>query len=150
MANSFWFQGSPTEIDVIENCGWPITSPSDLQQMLMNTHYYPNGWNYDTNTPTQWTMPTRDCDEYHIYGVWWKDARNVWMYHNGQRVATITTGGPFTVPQYMFFDQEAFTWAGLPTVESLQDDTRNAMYMWIGFVRGGWFLSEPTVTERIL
>ncbi len=132
MANSFWFQGSPTEIDVIENCGWPIDTPSDLQQMLMNTHYYPNGWNYDTNTPTQWTMPTRDCDEYHIYGVWWKDANNVWMYHNGQRVATITTGGPFIIPQYMFFDQEAFTWAGLPTVESLQDNTRNAMYVdWV-------------------
>jgi beta-glucanase (GH16 family) len=70
--------------------------------------------------------------EYHIYGVWWKDANNVWMYHNGQRVATITTGGPLTVPQYMFFDQEAFTWAGLPTVESLQDNTRNAMYVdWV-------------------
>jgi len=32
----------------------------------------------------------------------------------------------------MFFDQEAFTWAGLPTVESLQDNTRNAMYVdWV-------------------
>jgi hypothetical protein len=47
-------------------------------------------------------------------------------------VATITTRGPFTIPQYMFFDQEAFTWAGLPTVESLQDNTRNAMYVdWV-------------------
>ncbi|MGD0537320.1 MAG: hypothetical protein ABSC03_06700 [Verrucomicrobiota bacterium] len=132
MANAFWFQGNSTEIDVIENFGWPINRPGDLQQMLMNTHYFPNGWNYDANTPTQWTMPTRGGDEYHIYGVWWKDANNVWMYHNGQRVATITTGGPFTVPQYMFFDQEAFTWEGLPTVESLQDRTRNAMYVdWV-------------------
>lgn len=132
VANAFWFQGNSTEIDVIENFGWPINRPGDLQQMLMNTHYFPNGWNYDTNTPTQWTMPTRGCDEYHIYGVWWNDANNVWMYHNGQRVATLTTGGPFTVPQYMFFDQEAFTWAGLLTVASLQDDTRNAMYVdWV-------------------
>jgi len=127
MSNAFWFQGNASEIDVIENFGWPINSPGNLQQMLMNTHYYPNGWGSDVTTPVQWTMPTRDCDEYHIYGVWWKDANHVWMYHNGQRVATIATGGPFTVPQYMFFDQEAFTWEGLPTVESLQDDTRNAM-----------------------
>ncbi len=132
MANAFWFQGNSTEIDVIENFGWPINNPSDLQQMLMNTHCFPSGWSQDVTTPTQWTMPTRDCDEYHIYGMWWKDATHVWMYHNGQQVATITTGGPFTVPQYLFFDQEAFTWEGLPTVESLQDGSRNAMYVdWV-------------------
>ena len=117
---------------MIENFGWPINQPTELQQLLMNTHYFPSGWSLDVTTPIQWTMPTRDCDEYHIYGVWWMDATNVWMYHNGQRVATITTGGPFTVPQYLFFGQEAFTWENLPTVESLQDESRNAMYVhWV-------------------
>ena len=70
--------------------------------------------------------------EYHVYAVWWKDANTVWMYHNGAKVAEITTGGAFNEPMYMFFDTEVFTWHGWPTRESLLDPMKNAMLVdWV-------------------
>lgn len=134
MTSAFWFQGKYSEIDVVEQMGVSYNNPAKAYWMAMNTHYYPGGWSNDINTPRHWTMPTAAADEYHVYGVWWKDANTVWMYHNGTKVAEITTGGAFNEPQYMFFDSEVFTWEGLPTPATLQDDTLNAMY--VDWVRG--------------
>jgi hypothetical protein len=47
------------------------------------------------------------------------------MYHDGKKVAELTPGGPFNEPQYLFFDTEAFVWEGSPTIESLNDPSRN-------------------------
>lgn len=137
MTSAFWFQGKYSEIDVVEQMGVSYNNPYKESWMAMNTHYYPKdegGWNNDRNTPVHWTMPTPAADEYHVYGVWWKDADNIWMYHNGVKVAEIIPGGSSDEQQYMFFDTEVFTWEGLPTVASLQDDTLNSMY--VDWVRG--------------
>ena len=84
-------------------------------------------------------MPSGSADEYHVYGVWWKDEDTIWFYHNGERVAKIKTGGPFDEPMYMFFDTEVFVWEGLPDVASLKDPARNTMT--VDWVRG-WRLVE--------
>lgn len=141
MTSAFWFQGKYTEIDVIENIG-ASTANSDLDWLMrMNTHYYPNGWNNDIKTPEQFRMPTKSCDEYHVYGVWWRNETSIWMYHNDESVAEIKPGGAFDEPQYMFFDTETFTWDGLPTLASLNDPDKNAMY--VDWVRA-WKLEDAT------
>ena len=48
------------------------------------------------------------------------------LYHNGERVAEMKTGGGF-LETMCFFDTELFTWDGLPTIESLKDPPRNTM-----------------------
>ena len=54
------------------------------------------------------------------------------MYHDGQKVAELTPGGPFKESQYLFFDTEVFVWEGLPTIESLNDPSRNTMLVdWV-------------------
>ena len=98
----------------------------------MNTHYYPNGWAHDRKTPVNWQMPSGSADEYHVYGMWWRDADTVWMYHDGEKVAEIKFGGPFEEPMYLFFDTEVFVWEGLPTLGSLRDPELNTMQVdWV-------------------
>lgn len=127
MTSSFWLQGKCSEIDVVEQLGAPLKEPARDRLMLMNTHYYRDGWDKDIATPKVWEMPSGSADEYHTYGVWWRDKGTIWLYHDGERVAEIQTGGEFLEPMYLFFDTEVFIWEGLPTIESLTDPERNTM-----------------------
>jgi len=127
MTSSFWFQGRYSEIDVVEQIGASLKNPAESHQMLMNTHFFQGGWAEDKATPQRWTMPAGAADEFHVYGVWWKDKNTVWFYHDGEKVAEVKTAGEFLEPMYLFFDTEVFTWEGLPAVESLHNPALNTM-----------------------
>lgn len=127
MTSSFWFQGKYSEIDVVEQLGASVKNPELGRMMLMNSHYFKPTWDHDKATPQRWKMPTGAADEFHVYGVWWKDKDTLLFYHNGERVAEMKTGGEFLETMYLFFDTEVFTWDGLPTIESLKDPARNTM-----------------------
>jgi hypothetical protein len=139
MTSSFWFQGKYSEIDVVEQLGAPKDEPYRSTLMLMNTHYYPDGWELDKRTPVSHSMDTAAADDYHVYGVWWKNAQDIWFYHNGEKVAEIETGGAFEEPMFMFFDTEVFIWEGLPDIASLKDPEMNIMS--VDWVRS-WRLVE--------
>ena len=132
MTSGFWLQGAYSEIDVVELIGAAIVNTNYGMFMPMNSHYFANGWGTDKSTPINWLMPSGAADEFHTYGVWWKDPTNVWFYHNGTNVAKITTGGQFNEPMYLYFDSEVFSWMGLPTPASLQQEQTNTMYVdWV-------------------
>ncbi|MFI5380820.1 MAG: family 16 glycosylhydrolase [Tepidisphaerales bacterium] len=140
MTSSFWFQGKYSEIDVVEQVGASLKNPQHGQLMLMNTHFFKDGWKKDLATPKQWKMPSGAADGFHVYGVWWKDRDTVWFYHDGEKVAELKTGGAFDEPMYLFFDTEVFIWEGLPTLESLADPTKNVMQV-------DWVRAWRTVNE---
>lgn len=132
MTSSFWFQGRFSEIDVVEQFGASARYPEKARLMLANTHYFRDGWAKDRTTPTTWEMPTASADAFHVYGMWWRDARSIWLYHDRVKVAEMVPPADFDERQYMFFDTEVFTWHGLPSVESLQDPERNTMLVdWV-------------------
>ncbi|MFC1763307.1 hypothetical protein ACFL6U_14665 [Planctomycetota bacterium] len=147
MTSAFWFQGKYSEIDVIENIG-RATEPNSAwinQTMMMNTHFYKEGWDKDRKTPVQWKMPVPASEDYQVYGVWWKDEKTVCFFYNGTQVAEVTTGGPFDEGQYLYFDTEVFTWHGWPTQASLLDPTKNTML--IDWVRA-WTLTDDVKVTR--
>src|SRR5579862_630139 len=129
MTSSFWLQGKYSEIDVVEELGNPVEHPEEARQMMTTTHFFPGGFSAgDKSTTTRWTMPTGSADDFHVYGVWWKDANTTIFYHNGKQVAELQTGGAFNEPMYLFFDTEVFApWEGLPTIQDLKDPTKNTM-----------------------
>ncbi|MEM1095539.1 MAG: family 16 glycosylhydrolase [Bacteroidota bacterium] len=132
MTSSFWLQGVYSEIDVVEQLGASKVNPHKNSWMQMNTHYYVGGWDNDVATPAHWQMPSGSADEFHTYGVWWKDERTVWFYHNNEKVAELTPAGLFEEPMYIFFDTEVFRWEGMPSLTNLNDDTRNTMQVdWV-------------------
>jgi hypothetical protein len=136
MTSSFWFQGKYSEIDVVEEIGEPSNPRMHPERdlMLMNTHFFTPGFKTDKATPKRWKMPSGAADAFHTYGVWWRDAKTIWFYHDGVKVAEVTPAGDFAEPQWLFFDTEVFTWDGLPSIESLKDPARNAME--VDWVRG--------------
>lgn len=136
MTSSFWFQGAYSEIDVIENTGSPSNPDVDWMDrtMMMNTHYYPDGWDKDIKTPEKWEMPELARDAFQVFGVWWKDDGEIIFYYNGEPVATVQAGGDFAEKMYMYFDTEVFKWNGWPTKESLLDEGKNTML--VDWVRG--------------
>jgi len=139
MTSSFWFQGQYSEIDVVEQFGAPKLNANKRLRMLINTHFYPNGWETDRKTPREIPVEPGAADDFHVYGVWWKDAQTALFYHNSELVTEVDFGGKFDEPMYLFFDTEVFTWEGLPSVESLKDDSKNTML--VDWVRA-WKLVE--------
>jgi Secretion system C-terminal sorting domain/Glycosyl hydrolases family 16 len=142
MTSSFWFRvGSFSEIDVIEHIGHPSVASreDDLPyQYHANTHIY--GTRTGASKAAEVRMNTRGRDEYHLYGFWWKDPRTLWFYHNGVKVMEIKPNTTFDENLKMIFDTEVFPFAtagvaniGLPTVASLNDNTKNTAY--IDYVR---------------
>jgi beta-glucanase (GH16 family) len=127
MTSSFWFQGKYSEIDVVEEIGGLGKHFLQSDSMQMNTHYFPQGWSTDKSTYEAWKMPYAAADEFHVYGMWWKDKDTVWFYHDGKKVAELHPRGEFLEPMYLFFDTEVFTSEGLPTVESLKDPQQDTM-----------------------
>lgn len=131
MSSSFWFRiGKYSEIDVIEHIGRATKGNVDATKSFLyeaNTHVY--GEQSGASIPESYKMATRGRDEFHRYGLWWKDANNLWFYHNGVKVFEIQPSVAFQEKLHMIFDTEtlASQWVGYPTIESLKDDSRNAM-----------------------
>lgn len=130
MTSSFWFRvGQYSEIDVIEHVGDPSDNTKDSYlpyQYHANTHCY-GQYAGLPSVAAEWQMPARGRDEYHTYGLWWKDPTNLWFYHNDVKVMEITPSAPFEENLKLIFDTEVFTWVGLPLPENLTDDTKNTM-----------------------
>jgi hypothetical protein len=132
MTSSFWFRsGDYSEIDVIEHVGTPINPSETLTEYRygVNTHVYGKKQDQGFSIRKQYYMPTRGRDEFHVFGLWWKDPNTLWFYYNGVKVMEITPSIPFKENLRMIFDTEVFAWDGLPTIESLKDDSRNTMYV---------------------
>lgn len=136
MTGAFWFQGSYSEIDVIENFGAPTAPEYAGFETSMNTtlHYFADGW--ENVEMVQWfgdILPTSCADTFYTYGAWFKDSTTVIFYLDGQEVHTSKPSGYFKENMHMFFDMEAFSWGvGFPTIESLDDPTKNTQYVdWV-------------------
>jgi beta-porphyranase len=130
--SSFWLQGHYSEIDVVEGVGeqenWFVQTPN---QMHSSTHYFPQGWKNDHNT-TQFISMNKPDTEWHVYGVWWKDATTAWYYLDGVKVSEQHFAGAFDEPMYLYLDTEPFLREGLPTLADLSDPGKNTMYVkWV-------------------
>ena len=150
MASSFWFRmGTYSEIDVIDNMGHssiPEKEEDKAHEYHANTHYY--GIHENLNPlPSEFQMETKGRDEFHTYGLWWKDPKTLIFYHNGEEVMAITPQVDFDEDLFLIFDTEVFTWDGLPTIESLNDDSRNTML--VDFVRT-YQLTQATFDPGLL
>jgi len=96
-----------------------------------DTHYFINGWNNDQKTPKYYANPNNvgNSEAYAIYGMWWKDSRNIIWYRDGVEAAKVTLPYDFNEDMYMFFDMEAFTWGpGVASNDDLNNPNKNLAY----------------------
>lgn len=127
--SSFWFQGTQTEIDVMECIGDSVLDPGYDSVMPMNLHYFPGGWANDQSFPVQYDTGVRLPDDFHTYGVDWRE-ESIRFYFDGHLVRTFAPNDYWHEPEYLFLDSEAFLWYGFPPA-----DTLPSVYQ-IEYVRG--------------
>ncbi len=148
--NTFWLNdgdiNNREEIDVCENNANP-TNPNCQHgaempyTMQSNIHHCVNG----DNIRSPWYFSTKDLsasnpkkgekfsEGYHTIACHWADNRNVYWYLNDEYTGVSKAGRDFVKNGlFVLFDQWTNTWDGLADKNSLNDNSRNTMYVdWV-------------------
>jgi hypothetical protein len=132
LASAFFLQRKDgEEIDIAENFGNSPLHPEMTFQNRTNTHFFPNGYRRENDTHSIAPLQTPNT-EWHVYGVWYRNANEAWIYTDGVLTSKENLKGPMDRPMYMFFDAEP-TGQGIPSAEQLQDSA--SMTMSVDWVR---------------
>ena len=157
--NTYWLNNGNSsnrdEIDIIENNSNPscVNCEADAYPNQMNSQYFHAD---DSKTPVEIrnkdnflrsdlsaTNPKREInwnEDYHTFGVWWIDERNIQFYLNGEPAGKVVVGQHnngtyyedrfFTRELEIIFDlwtNEAGWLGGLPNKTDLNDNSINTM-----------------------
>ena len=157
--NTYWLNNGDInnrdEIDIIENNSKPSCTNCDATIFpdQMNSQYFQADANETPQTIRNYgnflrsglsdTNPLKNKgwnEEYHIYGVWWKDEKNIQFYLDGEPAGSVVVGEDrsgqtysnriFTRDLEIIFDvwtsQDGWL-GGLPPKPDLGDDSKNTM-----------------------
>ncbi|QQY83301.1 T9SS type A sorting domain-containing protein [Tamlana sp. s12] len=132
VVSAFWTTGYHSEIDMIENFGkLPIGNPTNRPASLTRK-IRTNLINWDPDIPSKhqnWKVEddtgVQLAAEYHVYGFEW-DKDYVKTYLDGQLLRHVTRQEleskdqwRHDAPQEIWFDNEVFSWYGLPSQPDL-------------------------------
>jgi len=154
--NTYWLNNgnidNRDEIDIIENNSNPSCGCQPDFPNQMNSQYFQadenetpqtirNKGNYLRSNLSS-ANPLRNIgwnEDYHTYGVWWKDSKNIQFYLDGEPAGSVVVGEhedgntynrQFTRDQEIIFDlwtNEATWLGGLPPKTDLSDNSINTM-----------------------
>ncbi|WP_111708492.1 family 16 glycosylhydrolase [Lutibacter citreus] len=148
--NTYWLNNGNSEnrneIDICENNANP-TNPKTKQTiedfpfiMQSNIHHAVNGKNlrspsYASTKFLSEKNKNRNknfTETYHTMGLYWEDDRKCHWFLDGEYVGFSSAQRKFTLELNLYFGLWSNTWDGFATKESLNDDSRNTMYVdWI-------------------
>lgn len=142
LSSTFWLtnrsqHGKHQEIDVVEAIGGNPDYADFRHRMKSNSHYFYRGQDLAAGGDAPLKCPADE--DFHVFGVWWKDANTLEMYYEDEHVFTIQPSTkfsetPFDRPMFLCMVTEAYNWQPVPSAEDLADDTRNTTYY--DWVRG--------------
>ena len=157
--NTYWLNNGDIdnrdEIDIIENNSNPscINCEAESFPSQMNSQYFQanstaspgtirNKGNFNRSDLSD-ANPLKNVnwnEDYHTYGVWWQDSKNIQFYLDGEPAGSVVVGEhengqtyaerEFTRELEIIFDlwtNEAGYLGGLPAMSDLSDDTINTM-----------------------
>ncbi len=147
--NTFWLNNGDisnrNEIDVIENNSKPSCNCQPDFPWQMNSQYFHvinddtkrNKGNFDNRNLSD-KNPLKGVkwnEEYHTFGVWWKDATNIQFYLDGEPAGSVVSVRDFTRELNIIWDLWTVDepWlGGLPEINDLSNDMVNTMKVdWI-------------------
>lgn len=142
--NTFWLNNGDIdnrdEIDVIENNSKPSCNCQPDFPWQMNSQYFHvvdgdtkrNKGDFDNRNLSD-LNPLKGIpwnEEYHIVGVWWKDARNIQFYLDGEPAGSVVSARDFTRNLNLIWDLWTIdqNWSGgIAAQNDLLDDAINTM-----------------------
>lgn len=148
--NTFWLNNGDSEnrneIDICENNANP-TNPKTKHGvkafpyiMQSNIHHAVDGENLTSPSYASTKLLTdknknkdKNFNEtYHTLGLYWENDQNCHWYLDSEYVGFSVAKRKFTRELNIIFDLWSNTWDGFPTKESLDDATKNTMYVdWV-------------------
>lgn len=147
--NTFWLNNGDisnrNEIDVIENNSKPSCGCQPDFPWQMNSQYFHvinddtkrNKGNFD-NRNLSASNPLKGVpwnEAYHTVGVWWKDARNIQFYLDGEEAGSVVSARDFTRTLNIIWDLWTIdeNWSGGIAAQSdlLLDSINTMMVDWI-------------------
>lgn len=150
MSSTFWLinnskDGSgcdkrTTELD-IQECVGQVTSDAKWSQtfdqtMGSNTHSrnIPDGCDITKGSMGN-KAPTsgKVYDDFHMYGVWWKNKSEVQFFLDGVMVGKVTPPADFDLPMYLRMVTETYDWNPVPADGGLTGSKadRTTTYNWV-------------------
>lgn len=150
MSSTFWLINNSkkskgcdkrtTELDIQETVG-QITSDKKFaigadQRMGSNTHS--RGIQEGCDIPTKskganTEMDGKTHDDFHIYGVWWKNKNEVLYFLDGKLVQKVTPPSDFNLPMYLRMVVETYHWNPVPADGGMTGSKadRTTTYKWV-------------------
>lgn len=126
--NTFWMNNgninNRNEIDIIENNSKPSCGCQPDFPWKMNSQYFHvvngdvkrNHGNFDNRNLPNGTpgKGVKWNEQFHVVGVWWKDAKNIQFYLNGQPAGSVVSARDFTRNLNLIWDlwTTDATWIG--------------------------------------
>ncbi|MEM6647260.1 MAG: family 16 glycosylhydrolase [Bacteroidota bacterium] len=142
--NTFWLNNGDIdnrdEIDIIENNSKPSCGCQPNFPWQMNSQYFHvvngdtkrNKGDFD-NRQLSADNPLRGVawnEDFHTVGVWWKDARNIQFYLNGEPAGSVASARDFTRDLNLIWDLwtiDADWSGGIASQADVLDDANNTM-----------------------
>lgn len=129
------------ELDIMEAVGGSEKHPEFTDHMKSNTHFRhvpePGAKEVFYSKGAKGKLRSKVTDEFHTYGAWWQDARQVRLYADDEFFAHIEfnrelKAEPFEDPMKINFVVETYNWQPPPSPAELVDDSINtAYYEWV-------------------
>lgn len=150
MSTTFWLINSAKgkegcgrrtiELDILETVG-QITNDAQWmkgfdQKMNSNTHSrnIPEGCDYKKGSNKAGAeVGGKTYDDFHVYGVWWKSATEIWFYLDGKLIKKVTPPADFDLEMNLRMVVETYDWNPVPADGGMNytKEERTSTYNWV-------------------
>ncbi|MCL7762536.1 family 16 glycosylhydrolase [Polaribacter sp. Z014] len=130
-----------TELDIQECVGQIVNDAQWMknfdQAMNSNTHSrnIPEGCDYIKGTSKGGgLMQGKVYDDFHVYGVWWKNKDEILFYLDGKLVKKVTPPADFNIQMHLRMVVETYDWNPVPAnggMVGLSEKDRTTSYDWV-------------------
>jgi len=129
-----------TELD-IQECVGQVTSDKEFAKKMVN---HMNSNTHSRDIPEGCDVPSGTLgakeplnhmafDEYHVYGVWWKNKDEVLFFLDGKLHATVKPVANFDIPMHLRMVVETYNWNPVPLDGGMTGSKvdRTTFYDWV-------------------
>ncbi|RKR08027.1 glycosyl hydrolase family 16 [Maribacter vaceletii] len=129
-----------TELDIQECVGEIVSDAKWMidfdQKMNSNTHSrnIPEGCNFEKGSnKSSGQIGGKVYDDFHVYGVWWKNKDEVLFFLDGKLVNKVKPPADYNIPMHLRMVVETYNWNPVPADGGMNysEEDRTTSYDWV-------------------
>ncbi|TXG36080.1 family 16 glycosylhydrolase [Seonamhaeicola maritimus] len=129
-----------TELDIQECVGQMTGDQEFIKKMLnhMNSNTHSRGIKEGCDIPSgsigaKAPLNELASDDYHVYGVWWKNKNEVLFFLDGKFQSKVKPEADFSIPMHLRMVVETYNWNPVPADGGMtgSKEDRTTLYDWV-------------------